>query len=103
MILVKVRLSPADKGGHVSSLLVKNHGAPIVCAGISALVLNTINSIETLTSDVFSLKHEQEGGFIEISFPNKLSPEAQLLMASLMLGIKAALAEYPKEIKIKYE
>ena len=35
------------------------YGTDIVCAAVSALVINTINSIEQFTSDKFSLKQDE--------------------------------------------
>ena len=37
-------------------------GSDIICAGVSALVINTINSIDSLTKSSFHLETEQESG-----------------------------------------
>lgn len=70
-------------------------GQDIVCAGISALFINTANSIEQLTSDEVELWEEEEmeiSGFRIVS--SKISDEAVLLMDSLILGLNGIADEY---------
>ena len=63
-------------------------GKDIICAAMSMLVINTINSIETLTDCTIEATSEEESGTIIVNFPNGLSKEALLLMNSMILGIK---------------
>ncbi|MCI8407820.1 MAG: ribosomal-processing cysteine protease Prp [Lachnospiraceae bacterium] len=70
-------------------------GHDIVCAGISALFFNAVNSIVELTSDEVELWQEEEteiSGFRIIS--SKISDEAVLLMDSLILGLNGIADEY---------
>jgi len=91
------------------TLQVDNHGEPLVCSAVSALVLNTINSIEALTAEPFDLSYKEDGGFIRLHMPyRRKSPKmadsgATLLLASLLLGLEGILAEHPKNIKICYD
>ncbi|MCC8167753.1 MAG: ribosomal-processing cysteine protease Prp [Clostridiales bacterium] len=74
-------------------------GNDVVCAGISALVINAINSIEVLTSARFSEEAPEEGGHIDFSFKNgdESSAEAQLLLSSMVLGLREIEQQYGNE------
>jgi len=63
-------------------------GRDIICAGVSALVINTMNSIEEFTEDDFSCKEEEKSGLIEFIIVSEVSKESVLLMDSLFLGLK---------------
>ncbi len=70
------------------------HGSDIVCAAVSTLVLNTINSIENFTSDRFTLDQDEKKGFIEFHVISELSANSNLLLASLALGLQGIADEY---------
>ncbi|MCI8484896.1 MAG: ribosomal-processing cysteine protease Prp [Lachnospiraceae bacterium] len=69
-------------------------GYDIVCAAVSALVLNTINSIEKLVSDPFEIETEQESGFIDFSLKEGYSKDSLLLIRSLVLGLQGIQKNY---------
>ena len=73
------------------------YGEDIVCAGISALVLNAINSIEAFTDTTFSLKTEEESGSIEFRINGAYGSDAQLLLRSMILGLKGIQNDYGKK------
>lgn len=81
------------------------YGSDIVCAAVSALVINTINSIEAFTGEQFEHAiHEEEDvvAFQVVSDPMEASTE--LLLRSLVLGLQAIESEYGKKyirVKIK--
>ena len=57
--------------GQIYGFRALNHGNDIVCAGVSTLVFNTVNSIETFTEEVMSVDKPQEGsGYIELYMPD---------------------------------
>ena len=90
--------------GDVCALRVRSHGDPVVCAAVSALVLNAVNSVEALTDEHFSCEYAEEGGFLEITFPGAqsgLGRDARLLTTSLMLGLQSVMQEYPDDIIIE--
>ena len=60
----------------------------MICAAVSALVLNMANSVETFTDDHFEGSVGEDGGSFSFSFPDKISSESQLLMKSLILGLE---------------
>jgi len=79
-------------------------GKDIVCASISVLVINTINSIETLTSDKLEVETNEKKGLISGRFSGHPSMEATLLLDSMLLGLKEIEKQYGKKfIKLKFE
>lgn len=71
-------------------------GEDIVCAGVSALVINTINSIEAFTEDVFSddiQEREEDVVFFAIS-SSPVSEASKLLLESLRLGLRGIESDY---------
>ena len=75
-------------------------GMDIVCASISVLVINTINSIETFTSTAFICEAEEETGDIDFRFTEEISPDASLLIESMILGLKEIQNDYGKKFLI---
>lgn len=61
-------------------------GNDIICAAVSALSVNTVNSIEIFTEDKFEVNVAE--GLLELNFTDDVSLESKLLMDSLILGIK---------------
>ena len=79
------------------------YGEDIVCSAISALTINLINSIDTLTEDKFALEQDEDDGFISISFDQEPSKDADLLLRSFELGVNSIFREYGKEfLNIKF-
>ena len=72
-------------------------GQDIVCAAVSALVINTINSIEQLTGDTFLLDTDQESGHIGFSLEENHRQESVLLIHSLVLGLQGIQNFYGNE------
>jgi hypothetical protein len=61
-------------------------GEDIVCAAVSVLLTNTVNSIEMLTGDTVG-DEEMADGFLRCTFPEGLSEKGTLLMDSMLLGL----------------
>ena len=72
-------------------------GEDIVCAAISALVINTVNSIEKLTDSTVLVQEDQKSGKISCRFPVKLNGDGVLLMRSLHLGVNEIAKRYGKK------
>ncbi len=70
------------------------HGQDIICAAVSALVLNMANSVEAFTCDRFEGGSEEETGHFWFRFTDRISSESKLLMNSLVLGIRNIQREY---------
>ena len=70
-------------------------GEDILCAAVSALTQNTVNSIEAFTEDKFVC--DVDDGYLHVEFPEKLSEESKLLMNSLNLGLENIVRAYGTE------
>ncbi len=77
-------------------------GSDIVCAAVSALVINTINSIETLTADRFSEDMQEAEGIIRFRMET-FSHDSQLLLKSLILGLEEMERNYSEYIDVIFE
>ncbi|MDK2807584.1 MAG: uncharacterized protein PWP24_317 [Clostridiales bacterium] len=100
MITITVK---KNQSGVYNGLCVKGHadydvyGKDIVCAAVSVLVINTINSIETFTKDVLQVNTEEVSGLIEFEVASSISKEAHLLLDALLLGLEGIAADYGTE------
>ncbi|MBE5921538.1 MAG: ribosomal-processing cysteine protease Prp [Lachnospiraceae bacterium] len=70
------------------------YGKDIVCAAVSALALNTLNSIEALTEDTF--KAEVAEGSMKMKFTSVPGSSSKVLMDSLQLGLQNILEDNNK-------
>ena len=96
--MIEVCIYYKDKEIH--GFRIKNHADSHVCAAVSMLSINTINSIEYLTDDKFACDYNEKGGFIDFRLTEKPSIKASVLLDALKLGLVSAKNEYPKQIKI---
>ena len=82
-----------NHAGQYTGFELKGHagyveaGANIVCAAISALAINMINSLERLTDDDFTVNSDEDHACIRLFIPGNHSKEADLLLRSLALGL----------------
>ena len=104
--MISVRLFKL-KSGAIYGFSVKNHGSGAVCAAVSILTQNTVNSIEKFADGEFLFDYNKSGGFIRFEhIPLKNSEEsrdAALLLKSMALGFEGIRDEYKNEINIKTE
>ena len=77
-------------------------GTDIVCASVSILLINTINSIEKLTGDRCSYKINDRRATIDFEMDNT-GDKSQVLLASLKMGLEGIAGEYPGNVTIKIE
>ena len=75
-------------------------GEDIICAGISALVINTVNSLGIYTEDKFSTDSDEESGKITLRFASPAGHDADLLMKSLVLGLQGIQNTYGNDYVI---
>ena len=79
-------------------------GQDIVCAAVSVLVINTFNSIERFTDDAFSCEAAEDGGYMSMSFSEKLSEKSVLLLDSMLMGLEEIRKQYGDEyISLQYK
>jgi len=76
-----------ESNGHAG---YAEEGQDIICAAVSALIVNTVNSVETLTEDLII----SEAGDVYFSFPNGYSESTALLVKSLLLGLESIRRDY---------
>ena len=92
-----------DKDKIEKGIEIKGHagygeyGQDIICAAVSSLALNMANSVEEFTDDHFEGSVSDDGGYFSFSFPDEISPESQLLMKSLILGLQIIQRDYGAE------
>lgn len=77
------------------------YGKDIICASVSALAINTVNSIEKFTGDKFHVQTDDEKGLLAFEFESAVSKESELLIDSLQLGLLGIKNDYPKENYVK--
>ena len=78
-------------------------GSDIICAAVSALVINTANSIEAFTGSDISVNENEEEGIIELIFNKAPGPEAILLMRSMILGLEDIRSGSEEYMQISYK
>ncbi|MBQ2406428.1 MAG: ribosomal-processing cysteine protease Prp [Lachnospiraceae bacterium] len=79
-------------------------GNDIVCASISILVINCINSLEELANEEMSITENEEDGYIDCIFTNDINDKSKLLLESMILGLNSIAEQCGKKylrLKIK--
>ena len=86
------------QNGNITGFHMEGHagyadrGSDIVCASISVLAINCVNSIEE-----FSEGMDEERGMISFDLTGEISEKTQLLLQSMLLGIEHIAEEYGKK------
>ncbi len=90
--------------GDIYGFEVNDHSDELICAAVTTLVLNTVNSIEALTDAAFTCDYEEEGGFISFELPDvkdgNSNSDAALLINSMLLGLNFIKSEYEGQLTI---
>ncbi len=82
--------------------LYDRYGNDIVCAAVSVLTINVINSIEVLSDGAeYTCDSDEEGGRISFSLKSDPSGKASLLLDSYLLGLKGIEQDYGGFLKIE--
>ena len=96
-----------DQSGALLGFQLSGHagageaGEDIVCSAVSALTINTVNSLEQFTDAGFEEDYDEKTGFMKVVLNGSACDhDAQLLMASLELGITQMAQSYPDHIRI---
>lgn len=99
-----------SQNGEYKRMTCKGHagyaayGKDIVCASVSCLTINTINSLDELVHEKMDIITDEERGFIDCIFQNILSKEGTLLMDSLVLGLQGIADSYgEKYLELKFK
>lgn len=95
MIVVSVRKDGIEISGHAG---YAEAGKDIVCAGVTALTMSLVKSINDLTDD--KIEYEISPGRVDIHCGN-LSEAGMLLVDSFFIGICLFAEEYPDHVRIE--
>ena len=82
----------------------KKNQPDIVCAAISVLVTNTINSLTELAGERINVVTNEETGFIKCDFEDRLQEKSEFLLDSMVLGLISISQNYgSKYLQVKFE
>jgi len=103
--MISVRLY-YNKNGALCGFEAEGHGLDIVCSAVSMLTFNAVNSTEAFTGEEIVCEYPKDGdGWLRFTMPRLMeggeNRDAELLMASMALGLRSLGEEYPDEIRIK--
>ena len=91
MIVVDIDTAGINVTGHAG---YAEQGKDIVCAAVSVLAQNLIQSIEALTGD--EIKYRIEPGHMDIEYKDR-SEQGKLLVDSFIIGINSVSESYGSE------
>ncbi len=82
----------------------KKNQPDIVCAAISVLVTNTINSLTELAGERINVVTNEETGFIKCDFEDRLQEKSEFLLDSMVLGLISISQNYgSKYLQVNFE
>lgn len=109
MILVTVTRKAEES--HIQSIKITGHaesgpyGYDLVCAGVSAVSIGTVNAVMKLSEINLSVEQGSDGGYLKIDLPKRAQEndmkKAQLLLEGMLVSLKSIELEYGQFIKIK--
>ena len=80
------------------------YGKDIVCASISVLVINTINSLEEIVHERITVETDETRGLIVCKFEGSLQETSKVLVDSLVLGLSQIATQYgEKYCRLEFE
>ncbi|MCM1386458.1 MAG: ribosomal-processing cysteine protease Prp [Bacillus sp. (in: Bacteria)] len=81
-----------------------DYGKDIVCAAVSVLVINTVNSLDELVRENIEVETDEENGIISCRFQAPLRDTSKVLVDSLALGLSHITKQYgEKYCKLNFE
>ena len=82
----------------------KRNQPDILCAAISALVTNTINSLEVIAEQKPNVIANEETGFIRCDLTGCPNGKSALLLDSMVLGLHMLSQDYGEQyLQVKFE
>jgi hypothetical protein len=109
--MIRVCIRRRTDNRFIESFRVDGHaqydepGKDIVCAGVSAVTVGTVNAVEALL-DV-KLSHRMKHGLLEVSVPRELAAsrreQVQLLLESMVVMLKSIEQSYGAYIAMQEE
>ncbi len=81
-----------------------DYGKDIVCAAVSVLVINTVNSLDEIVHEDITVETDEKNGYIDCMFNAPLKETSKVLVDSLKLGLSGIEKQYGKDyFKLKFE
>lgn len=76
----------------------------ILCASISVLVINTINSLEELAHEKLTYTVNEETGFIRCDFEGQLQEKSVFLLDAMVFGLNTLSSTYGRKyLQVNFE
>jgi uncharacterized protein len=104
-----IRVNVVRSGERIEAFTITGHagfanaGNDIVCAAVTVLVLNAINSCEKFLGVALSEHVVDNRNTFECTVPmSEREPEVQLFMKSMLFGIEQTSQLYPKHVAVRY-
>ncbi|QGQ95399.1 ribosomal-processing cysteine protease Prp [Paenibacillus psychroresistens] len=107
--MIRVTIERLSLNDHIHSFKVKGHamfadpGQDIVCAGVSAVTVGTVNAVEALLG--FEMQSQMKDGFLQAEAPGNLDSQKQeklqLLLESMVVMLQSIETSYGNYIKVK--
>jgi uncharacterized protein YsxB (DUF464 family) len=107
--MIRVTIERLSLNDQIRSFKVKGHakfadpGHDIVCAGVSAVTVGTVNAVETLLG--FEMQSQMKDGFLQAEAPDNLDiqkqEKLQLLLESMVVMLQSIENMYGKYIQVK--
>jgi len=100
-----IRFEILQRGQQVTGFRVQGHagyaesGNDIVCAAVSVLVYNAINSCERFAGTTLDVS--DAGDVLACRLPSQPSEAVRLLMNSLFYGIEQIAEQYPEFVRLR--
>ena len=79
------------------------HGQDIVCAAVTAQLMMTYNGLESVLGIPLDLEMDPDGGYFSFAIKDQseaVREKAQVLMATLKLGLDGILMQHGENIKL---
>ncbi|MBX6352892.1 MAG: ribosomal-processing cysteine protease Prp [Thermoflavifilum sp.] len=101
-----IRVHVSQREGRITAFTVcghagyAHHGEDIVCAAVSALTLNAVNSCERLLGIRLACRDDGECLHCEVPMTRQ-DPKVQLLLASMVFGLEQTAEAYPEYVRVR--
>ena len=96
------RIQSFEMSGHAD---FAEHGKDLVCAGASAVSFGAVNAIIALTGDMPQINQGQDGGYLNVTFPNDSENDydIQLIVRAMIVSLQTIERDYGQHIKIIFK
>ena len=98
-----IRVRETYKNDRLVGFEISGHSNTAVCAAVSAMTINCMNSIEEFTDTLFYCDSNETDGMISFRITENNGADAQLLLKSLVLGLENMESNYEEYIDLIFE